>query len=208
MLNRLGPLVALLREKHRLLELNVEVRSSLATKQGVRAGELDGCFLLGSGFDKGLQGLVLAPLEYRIAAPCRWAQRMQAADWKALAALPWIVTAAGTSNEEMRNQLFRARGLEIEAAVELNNDLLVRAFITEGIGVGLVRRDLAEDGERNGLFALSPLGPCTTSLLFVFSEKRAQDPIIRAVVDGIRAVWHLSTDPGTAAAFESDPGSR
>jgi DNA-binding transcriptional LysR family regulator len=188
-LNRMGPLVALLRERHRMLELNVEVRSSLATKQGVQAGELDGGFLLGSGFDKGLQGLVLASLEYRIAGCQRWADRVTNADWDALAALPWIVTASGTSNEEMRNQLFRQRGLEIDAAVEVNNDLLVRAFIAEGIGIGLVRRDLAEEGERRGQFVLSSLAICTTSLLFVYSQERAKDPLIRAVVEAVRTVW-------------------
>jgi DNA-binding transcriptional LysR family regulator len=188
-LNRIGPLVALLRERHQMLELSVEVRSSLATKQGVQAGELDGGFLLGSGFDKGLEGLVLASLEYRIAGSHRWAEPVKSGDWNSLAALPWIVTALGTSNEEMRNQLFRQRGLEIDAAVEVNNDLLVRAFITEGIGVGLVRRDLAEEGERRGLFVLSSLAICTTSLLFVYSKERAKDPIIRALVDGVRAVW-------------------
>jgi len=190
-LNRLGPLMIWLRDHQPLIELNLEVRSSLATRQGVRAGELDGGFLLGSGVDKGLLALSLATLEYRIAGPHAWAARMREADWKELAVLPWIVTAPGTSNAEMRDQLFRSRGLEIDAAIEVNNDLLVRTLISDGVGIGLVRRDLAEEGERQGHFGLAPIGLATTSLLFVFAQARRDDPLLQALSDGIRAVWGL-----------------
>jgi DNA-binding transcriptional LysR family regulator len=190
-LNRLGPLMIWLRDHHPLIELNLEVRSSLATRQGVRAGELDGGFLLGSGADKGLLELPLTRLEYRIAGPRAWAAQVREADWKELAALPWIVTAPGTSNAEMRDQLFRVRGFEINAAVEVNNDLLVRTLISDGVGIGLVRRDLAEEGERQGTFGLATIGLAATSLLFVSAPARRDDPLLQALGDGIGAIWSL-----------------
>jgi DNA-binding transcriptional LysR family regulator len=188
-LSRIGALTSWLRQRHPLLDLNVEMRSSLATRQGVRAGELDAGFLLGSDFEKGLTGLVVKSLDYRIAGPHAWAEQIRTADWKALARLPWIVTAPGTSNHEMREQLFRSHGLEVNASIETNNDLMLRALIAGGVGVGLVREDFAEEGERNGIFALSPLGKGQTNLLFVYPDARHGDPIIQAAIEGVCASW-------------------
>ena len=188
-LSRLGTLVARLRERHPLLELGVEMRSSLATKQGVRAGELDAGFLLGATIEPGLAGLLLDTLRYRVVGPAAWRARLHAADWKALAALPWITTAAGTSNHEMRESLFRRQGLDVHAAVEANNDLLLRSLIVDGLGIGLVREDHAERGERDGVYAISPLARAETHLQFVYPDARAEDPLIQAVVAIVRELW-------------------
>lgn len=188
-LSKLGSLLSRLRERYPLLELNVQMRSSLATKQGVRAGELDAGFLLGSTIAQGLGGLILDTLRYRIAGPAAWANKIHNADWKALAMLPWITTAPGTSNHEMREALFRVHGLEVNAAVEANNDLLLRSLIVDGVGVGLVREDHAENGERDGLLAVSPLGHAETHLQFVYPDARAKDPVIQAVLCTVRVSW-------------------
>jgi DNA-binding transcriptional LysR family regulator len=201
-LTRLGPLVSWLRAQHPLLELNVQMRSSLATRQGVRTGELDAGFLLGSGFDQGLTGMELAPLEYWIVGPAAWAEQLRAADWKSLAALPWIVTAPGTSNHEMREALFQAQGLTVNASVEANNDLLLRTFVADGVGVALVRADHAALGERNGIYATCPLGKAHTKLLLVYPEARREDPVIQAVAEGVRIGW---TDRSTGHPV-SEPG--
>lgn len=187
--SKLGSLVRHLRERHPLLELNVEMRSSLATRQGVRAGELDAGFLLGATIEQGLRGLVLEKLHYRIAGPAAWGDRLRGGDWKELAALPWITTAAGTSNHEMREALFRTHGLDTNSVVEANNDLLLRSLIVDGVGVGLVRLDHAERGEREGVFAVSPLGHAETRLLFVYPDARADDPVIQAALAGVRSLW-------------------
>ena len=92
---------------------------------------------------------------------------MEHADWATLASLPWIVTAPGTSNNEMRDELFRSHGVSVNATIEANNDLLMRTLIADGVGVGLVRADHADDGERNGRYTVSPLGCGHTKLLFV-----------------------------------------
>jgi DNA-binding transcriptional LysR family regulator len=172
------------------------MRSSVATRQGVQAGELDAGFLLASEFEKGLTGLVLKQLEYRIAGPQAWADSIENADWKALAALPWIVTAPGTSNHEMRESLFRVHGLEVKATIEANNDLLLRSLIADGIGIGMVRTDHAEEGARKGIFALSPLGSAHTDLRFAYAEARKADPVIQAVAKGVSEIW--STDGSSA----------
>ena len=188
-LSKLGALVSRLRERHPLVELNVQMRSSLATKQGVRAGELDAGFLLGSTMEQGLAGLKLKTLHYRITGPAIWAKRIRDADWHALAALPWITTAPGTSNHEMREALFRVHGIEVNAVVETNNDLLLRSLIADGVGMGMVREDFAAIGERDGVFGVAPIGRTGTHLQFVYPDARTTDPVIRAVLSIVRTLW-------------------
>ncbi|MGD9925733.1 MAG: LysR family transcriptional regulator substrate-binding protein, partial [Pseudorhodoplanes sp.] len=172
-----------------LVELNVEIRSSLATCEGVRAGELNAGFMLGSKFQKGLEGLLLGKLEFCIAAPAAWADAVRNANLKDLASLPWIVTAPGTPSYEMREEIFRREGLYVNSAIEVNNVVLVHEFVQAGLGLGLIRRDRAELGVAQGLFVLSRVASVSTNLLFVHPAEQQSDPILHAVLEGVHIVW-------------------
>lgn len=189
-IGRMGSLVRWLREHHPRLDVNVEVRSSLATSQGLRTGELDAGFMLGSSPGSGLGGLILADLEYRVVGSADLREALNAASWKELADMPWVVTAEGTSNQQMRDEIFGPHGLVPRAVIEVNNDLMLRHLIAEGVGIGLVRRDLAEEGQAKGLFSLCPRGVGHTSLLFLHATARSSDPVLQALVTGIREIGH------------------
>jgi DNA-binding transcriptional LysR family regulator len=77
----------------------------------------------------------------------------------------------------------------VNATIEANNDLLLRSLIADGVGIGLVREDHAETGAGNGVFALSSLGRGHTDLRFVYASAREADPVIQAVVQGVREIW-------------------
>lgn len=202
-LSKIGTLVSRLRERHPLLQLNLQMRSSLATKQGIRAGELDAGFLLGARLEAGLSGAELQLLGYRITGPAAWAATLQRGDWNAVAALPWVTTAAGTSNQEMREALFRAHGLEVNPAIETNNDVLIRQLVKDGVGVGLIRDDHALQGERDGYYATSPLARAQTWLRFVHLEARAADPVIDAISSLVQTLWPASERSASPSATET-----
>jgi DNA-binding transcriptional LysR family regulator len=189
MTNRLPALVSWLREHHPMLELNIETRSSLATKQGLRAGELDAGFFVGSALEEDLDGVVLKILDYVVAGPAAWEDRLPVADWHALAAMPWIVTPRGTSSAELCDHFFRPRGLQVKVALEVNNDALLRALIVEGIGIGFVRRDIAEEGRARGTYSIAPMTASSTKLLFGYVRERKADPMIQMVEAGLQDIW-------------------
>jgi len=205
-LSKLGALVSRLRERYPLLELDVQMRSSLATSQGVLAGELDAGFLLGVSLETGLTGLRLARLGYRITGPAAWAAELDTSDLRALAALPWVTTAPGTSNHEMREAIFRPLGLAVNATVETNNDLVLRSLVADGVGVGMIREDFAEAGRRNGVYALPPVGPGTTFLQFVYPTRVPDDPIIAAARALVLEMWPHAAAAGSER-HAMDPGS-
>ena len=94
-----------------------------------------------------------------------------------------------TSNHEMREALFRVHGIEVNAVVETNNDLLLRSLIADGVGMGMVREDFAAIGERDGVFGVAPIGRAGTHLQFVYPDARTTDPVIRAVLSIVRTLW-------------------
>lgn len=198
-LSRIGPLIASLRGSYPLLDLRVEVRSSVVTLQGIRNGELMAGFVVGSSGGPGLAGLSLVGINFCIAGPAAWRDKIHAADWKALARLPWIITAPGTSNHEILKQFFAARECQPNHVVEVNNDLLIRTMVVEGVGIGLIREDRARQAEESGLMSLSPLGVGRTNLLFVYLQSRCDDPVLRALISSVQALWPDASTIGPGA---------
>ena len=198
--NRLPLLVAWLRQHHPLIELSIEVRSSLSTKQGLRNGELDAGFFVGSALEDDLDGVVLKHMDYVVTGPAEWGSRLPDADWATLATLPWLATPKGTSSAELCDQLFRPRGLQVNVALEVNNDVLLREMIVAGVGIGFVRRDIAEEGLSRGVYSIAPMTLSSSRLLFGYPKARKADPVLQIVETGLDGIWFQKTVPKSTGA--------
>jgi DNA-binding transcriptional LysR family regulator len=186
---RLPALVSWLRKHQPLLELSIEVRSSLSTKQGIRSGELDAGFFVGSALEDGMDGVVLRLLDYVVTGPYAWKEQLLNADWRTLASMPWIATPKGTNNAELCEHFFRPRGLQVNVALEVNNAEILNSLIAEGIGIGFVRRDTAEDGQARGIFSVAPVTISSSKLLFGYAKARKSDPVIQTIESALQALW-------------------
>lgn len=187
--SRLGQLVHALGERYPLLALAIELRSTAAILRGLRGGELDAGFFLGRRPEESLECIHLAKLTYRVAGPAAWRAAIEAADLRALALMPWILTPAGNSHADMLLTLFHGCGLTPRRAVEANNDLVIRTMVASGVGLSLVRSDHAEKGARAGTMSLSPIAIAGTELLFAFRKARREEPAIQALVAELKGVW-------------------
>jgi DNA-binding transcriptional LysR family regulator len=187
--SRVGRLVHLLQERHPLLELAIELRSTAAILRGLRAGELDAGFFLGRQPEDSLDCTRLGTLTYRVAGPRAWKDQIEQADLRALALMPWILTPPGNSHADMLLSLFHGCGLAPRLAVEASNDLVIRTLVADGVGLALVRADHAMQGERDGTMSLSPIARAQTDLLFAFRRGRREEPAIAAMVEAVGAVW-------------------
>lgn len=187
--NRMPPLISWLRERHPLIELNVEVSNSLATTEGIRRGQLDAGIFVARELKDPLEGIVLRQLDFVVTGPFHWRDRLEQSDWQELAALPWIVSPQGTSNAELCDLLFRRRGLQLNAALEVDNDELMRSLIEAGVGVGFVRTELAKEGEAMGKFSTAPMTASRSQLFFGHSRSRTSDPLIRLLQSAVQQVW-------------------
>ena len=96
--NRLGELLALARDKHPRLKLELHHEMSGAALAGVQSGELDASFFFGDAVGAGIYALPLRRLIYRVAAPASWADRVDGAQWDEVSRLPWIGTPNSSSH--------------------------------------------------------------------------------------------------------------
>ena len=197
--SRIAQIICRMREVHPLIALQVFARSSSTALQGVMIGELDAAFLIAHAVNPGLASLKLRRVNYCVAGPAHMADAIRAADWAGIARLPWITTARGNSYALMLDRLFGGRNLELNSVMEADNDGTIRALIAAGVGLSLVREDIAREAEQAGTMCIWPGAVTSTDLRFVYPRNRADDPVMRALVEMVKVVWPAAGEENTSA---------
>lgn len=190
-LSRVGELLSVMVERHPLLQLELHHEISGAALEKVRSGELDASFFYGDLAEGAVAGLALRPLVYRVAAPAVWRGRIAGADWSDVAALPWILTPPISSHNRLATALFRKHGVEPTKVVEADQESVISSLVASGVGLSLMREDVALEREAAGEICLWDQGRATTTLWFIYLHERAEDPVIRALLEGLRDTWRL-----------------
>jgi len=204
---RLGEFLNHAVDLHPLLELDVHQEVTGTAFEMVRSGELDASFYFGTLVHPLVASLPLQEVAYRVAAPSAWKDRVDAATWAELAALPWILTPAVSSHHDLVNTLFQQHGVEPTSVIQADQELVMGNLIVAGVGLSLMREDLAREREIAGdVVVLEAAGRLTTVLQFIYLAERAQDPSIAALVSALGDVWK-STD-AAAIATEESPSQR
>ncbi|HVF65515.1 MAG TPA: LysR family transcriptional regulator [Casimicrobiaceae bacterium] len=190
---RLGEVLAHAREQHSLLAIELHHEVSGAAFAKVRDGELDASFYYGPLVHANIATLPLATLAYRVAAPSGWRSQVDNADDAAIAALPWIVTPPVSTHHALVSHFFEARGLAPATVVEADNELVIRSLVVSGVGVALLREDLALAAEARGEVVIWPPARIETTLQFIWPAARASEPPLAALVALIEDAWRAPT---------------
>lgn len=186
---RIGEVLAGLRAKHPLVSVDLVARPSTGTRQGLTSGELDAGVLLGRPVDAGLAYYELTTVQYRVAGPVAWKERIDAADWSQLASLPWLTPSGSSAYATMLAQLFGDRGLELNTVIRFDNAAVGRSALRAGAGMMLLREDHAVQGEQEGYLAVSPIARAEIPLSIAHQTGRTDDPLIQAFLDAARIPW-------------------
>ena len=91
--------------------------------------------------------------------------------------------------------------------MEADHEAVIHALVAAGVGIGLLRQELAEMGEARG--ELKRLRTCaaTARLSFIHAVERQSDPAMVAVVSALRATWGLpDARPTRAPRTRPAPG--
>ena len=197
--NRLGDLLAAATAKHPGLDLELQQEVSGAAPVAVREGQLDASFYYGPPLGDDFVALPLRPLVYRVVAPADWAPRVRNASVAELAALPWVLTPPISTHHVLAKQLFSEHEVTPPLRhVEADNETVIASLVVSGVGASLMREDAALAREAAGEIVLARRGRMTTTLWFVVSADRADDPLVQALLDLVRQVWTPSKPPRNA----------
>jgi DNA-binding transcriptional LysR family regulator len=188
--SRVGEIVAVIRERHPLVCVDMRARHSAGTLQGLKTGEIDAGLVSGEPRDPSFIYYPLTGLRFRIAGPSAWRDRIHQAGWEELAAMPWVISSDDTlAYSSWLNRQFADRGLWLNSVVRFDNGTLARTLPATGVGLMLLREEYALQGEREGTLALSPLGLAEFPLQAVHLTSRSKDPLVKAFVEAVAVVW-------------------
>ena len=188
---RVGEFLSTAVERHPLLQVELHHELSGASLAKVRDGELDAGFYFGALAVPGVAGLRLRGITYRVAAPAAWKARVVDAEWGAIAALPWIITPPISSHYQMVRELFQKNSIEPIKVVEADQEFVIANLIASGVGLSLIREEMALEKEATGEVCLWRDVRLETNLWFIYRFERNSDPVIRAMLDVLIDTWKL-----------------
>lgn len=197
---RVGEFLGIAVERHPLLQVELQHEVSGAAFAKVRDGELDAGFYFGTLAHPGVDGLRLRGIVYRVAAPATWKSRVVDADWGAIAALPWIITPPISTHHQLVRALFDKHRIEPIKVVEADQEFVIANLVVSGVGLSLIREELALEKEVAGEVCLWRDVRLETDLWFIYRVGRKSDPVIRAMLDVLADTWKLGAEPSAQAA--------
>lgn len=176
-------------DRYPLLEIDVRQEVSGAAFARVRDGELDAAFYYGALTHPAVAALPLARLTFRVVVPAAWATRLAGADWDAIAAEPWIMTPAISTHHALATELFAAHGIAPIRRVEADHEAVISSLVAAGVGVALLREEMATADAVHGEIAIWGDTRLTASLSFICRRDRELEPGIAALRDVVRDVF-------------------
>ena len=194
---RVAELLAQAVETFPLLEIELHHVVTGEAFQKVRDGELDASFYYGSLSHPTVAFLPLLNVAYRVVAPVAWRDRVENAPWDEIVAMPWVMTPPISTHSALAGQLFHEHGVSPARRVEADHEAVISSLVVAGLGVSLMREDLAMAAVAAGDVVLWSDKRLLTTLSFIYLAEREDEPVIRALRDMLARVWtHAEqTDP-------------
>ncbi|HQX58427.1 MAG: LysR family transcriptional regulator [Rhodoferax sp.] len=187
---RLGEVFVRLAERHPLVALQLHQGVSVRTMQAVRRGELDCAYVLDVDEQhEGLEVVRLQPSEIVAVLPVEQARQSIPATLAELAQLPWVTTPPDCGLRWHLGQLFEAAGAGFPSGAMADTEGMVRSMVASGIGAGLMRRDQAEDAQRQGQGVIWQGWSGKTWLCWISSPGALKVPAVAAVREAVIDSW-------------------
>ncbi len=187
---RLGEFVGTLLGRQPWFDLELAHGISTWAMESVSNGTLDAAFFMGSGFHSNVRDVRLAELSYHCVAPVAWRERIERGGWAEVAALPWIRPPRQSPHQRMQEELFEPLRLNPATIVEADQEASISTLVKAGIGIGLMRADLAAAAEQAGEVFVWREATARAALSFVYARGRETDPAILTLIEAVGAVWH------------------
>jgi DNA-binding transcriptional LysR family regulator len=188
---RLGEFMNATMARHPLLELELHQGITGELLEQVRDGNLDASFYYGEVRFPTVAALPLREVIYRVAAPAAWCDNLREAGWGEIADQPWIIPPPISSHHQLVHSLLREHGVVPARIVEADQEAVISSLVVSGVGVALMREDLALEKSAAGEICLWRDIRIATTLWFIYLRERENDPVIRSLLAVQKDIWNL-----------------
>ena len=180
-----------MRRHHPKLDFHLLQRWSWQQPEAFKKGDLDGGFVYGDPGLAELEVIALRSFNVVVVGPADWGARIRGAGWEDIARLPWIWTPPNCTFCRIALEAFESRGLQPLRVTVADQEPLIRTLVAAGIGLSIMIEEEARQAQEQGQVALWEEILGTVGLGFIYPRRRASEPLIRALVEGIRQVWQV-----------------
>jgi DNA-binding transcriptional LysR family regulator len=170
------------------LTLQLIPSTSTRVEKHLKTGELDCGYILGPPATPGIKTRFLRSVDFLVAGPASWKQKLKNATPQEIAALPWVVNTKGSPLGKRIEEHFGQKDQGLLKTVEADDETITQ-LIQAGAGLGMMARDEAEAAEKAGRAALWRGKTLALDLFFTYLETRSDDPKIEAMLRVHDAVW-------------------
>jgi DNA-binding transcriptional LysR family regulator len=189
---RLGSLLNSLVQTLPLLDIKTRHGHSEELRELVGTEAVHGAFYVGPNIPREVLGIPLQTIQYRIAGPFSFRQRLLHAGWREVAEMPWIGAPAQHHVQVLLKDMFARQGLAAHVAVEADESASLHSLVRSGLGLALLREDVALPAAERDELVVWPHARVAALLSFIYAKTAEHDPATTAAVSQLRAVWGLS----------------
>jgi len=180
------------------LALELVQGASRTIVEDVASGRLTAGFVFGPHGRADLTALTLAPIELAIAAPASWPGRLAGAPLAEVLAGPWVWPPRDCPFHDTARALVDVSGRGAPGGVTADDEATILRLVGAGAGLSLLPAFLVREAEANGQVVLVRPAAAEIELSFVWRAREGSSPVVRPLVEALRALWGGSP-PGRTA---------
>jgi DNA-binding transcriptional LysR family regulator len=132
----------------------------------------------------------LREIAYRVAAPAAWCDQLETATWTEVARQTWIIRPKISTHHQLAHTLLAEHGVEPQRIVEADQETVVGSLVVSGVGMALIREDIALQYAEAGEVCLWDGIRIPATVWFVYLRERENDPILRSLLDVLAGIWN------------------
>ena len=189
---RLGSFLNALVAALPLLEIKTRSTPAETILEGVAGGEFAAGFYIGTHNLKEVTSLALRGVRYRTVAPQTLAQKLSACGWREVAAMPWIGAPEKSHIHQLLTAMFGRQGLTPNIVVESDELTAPHSLVRAGVGLCLMREDLALAAAEKGEIVIWSHAVIDTQLSFLYPTAAEFEPAIVGMLSVLRDAWGLA----------------
>ncbi len=173
------------------LELHLLQKTSWEVLNEIKTEKLDTGFVYGKIETPEINAVGLRNFNLLFAGPVAWKDKLETWDLKQLCGLPWIWTPPQCYFSVIAESLFYNLDIKPNKAVISDQESTMKTLASSGVGLTLMIEDEALYEEGCNTVAIRRKPVAQIELSFAYHRKRADDPLIQALIKNILEVWSI-----------------
>ncbi len=185
---KITSLFEMVRANYPKLKLKLIQSSSHDVEEYVKSGEMDCGYILGGPLVSGIKTRYLRSIDYMLAGPVLWKEKLENSDIQEISKLPWVVHTEECRMDLILNKYFGMTSKDFVTAVEAEDETMSRMIVASA-GLGLIYKHEAKAAEKDGKIAIWGNKTFSLDLLFAYHESKKNDPKIDAMLRAHDDIW-------------------